>query len=73
VAVRRSYEEELRAVGQTLEAKGINVFEIASLQERYLIQGMGNRAGSLGKKLAGFLGINQQLERSFVYAELGRN
>jgi len=56
VAVRRSYEEELRVVGQTLEAKGISVFEITSLPERYLIQGERKKSGSLGKKLAGFLG-----------------
>ena len=56
MAVRRSYEEELRVVGQTLEAKGISVFEITSLPERYLIQGERKKSGSLGKKLAGFLG-----------------
>jgi len=56
VAVKRSYEEELRVVGQTLEAKGISVFEITSLPGRYLIQGAGKQSGSLGKKLAGFLG-----------------
>ena len=53
--VKRSYEKELRVIGQTLERKGISVFEITSLPERYLIQGVPNKSGSPGKKLLGFL------------------
>ena len=55
VAVRRSYEEELRVIGLTLEAKGISVFEITSLPERYLIQGERKKSGSSGKKFLGLL------------------
>jgi hypothetical protein len=55
MAVRRFYEEELRVIGQTLEAKGISIFEITSLPERYLIRGVHDRSGSTGKKLLGFL------------------
>ena len=55
MAVRRSYEQELRVVGQTLEAKGISVFEITSLPERYLIQGERNKSASAGKKFLGLL------------------
>jgi hypothetical protein len=55
VADRRSYEEELRVVGLTLEAKGISVFEITSLPERYVIQGERKKSGSLGKKFLGLL------------------
>jgi len=55
MAVRRFYEEELRVIGQTLEAKGISIFEITSLPERYLIQGVCNQSGSPGKRLVGFL------------------
>ena len=55
MADRRSYEEELRVVGLTLEAKGISVFEITSLPERYLIQGERKKSGSSGKKFLGLL------------------
>ena len=55
MADRRSYEEELRVVGLTLEAKGISVFEITSLPGRYLIQGAGKQSGSSDKKFLGLL------------------
>ena len=42
-------------IGRTLEAKEISVFEITSLRERYLIQGVGKQSGSTGKKFLDLL------------------
>jgi len=66
VAVRRSYEEELRVIGRTLEAKEISFFEITSLRERYLIQGVGKQSGSTGKKLVDFFRSRSSNSYSFT-------
>jgi len=55
VAIKISYEEELRVIGQTLESKGISIFEITCLPERYVIHAVVNQSGSASKKLLGFL------------------
>jgi hypothetical protein len=55
VAIKISYEEELRVIGQTLESKGISICEITCLPERYVIHAVANQSGSASKKLLGFL------------------
>jgi hypothetical protein len=55
VAVKTSYAEELRVIGQTLESKGISVFEITCLPERYVIHAVPNPSAGASKKLLGFL------------------
>ena len=55
MAIKISYEEELRVIGQTLESKGISIFEITCLPERYVIHAVANQSGSASKKLLGFL------------------
>ena len=55
MAIKISYEEELRVIGQTLESKGISICEITCLPERYVIHAVANQSGSASKKLLGFL------------------
>jgi len=64
VAVKISYEEELRAIGETLESKGISVFEITCLPERYVIHSVPGPSGSASKKLLGFLRSRTNAENS---------
>ncbi|HEY1234107.1 MAG TPA: hypothetical protein VGH22_12090 [Candidatus Binatia bacterium] len=55
MAAKTLYKEELRIIGHTLESKGISVFEITCLPERYVIHAVPNPSGSASKKLLGFL------------------
>jgi len=55
VTVKIFYKQELRVIGQTLESKGISVFEITCLPERYVIHAVPNPSGSASKRLLGFL------------------
>ena len=47
----RNYSEDLRAIGQILEARNINVFEIKQLADLYVIRGTPEPPKSLGSKL----------------------
>jgi hypothetical protein len=51
MAATKHYDEDLRAIGQALEARNISVFELKRLADRYIIQGMPEQTGSLGSKL----------------------
>jgi hypothetical protein len=46
MAAKRRYDEELRAIGQALEARDINVFVLKQLAENYVIEGMPDQSGS---------------------------
>jgi hypothetical protein len=46
MAAKRHYDEELRTIGQTLEARDINVFVLKQLAENYVIEGMPDQTGS---------------------------
>jgi hypothetical protein len=48
---RRSYDQELRVIGQSLEAKRINVFELKLNGESYIVHGDPERAPSLIARL----------------------
>ena len=50
------YGEDLRAIGQALEAKGITAFELKRLPEGYGIEGAPAQPGSFGSKLRHWLG-----------------
>jgi hypothetical protein len=45
------YDEDLRAIGQTLEAKNVSVFELKKLGDWYIIQGVPDQTGSLRSKV----------------------
>ncbi len=47
MAASRRYDEDLRAIGQALEARDIRVFELQHLTEQYVVQGMSEQTGSL--------------------------
>jgi hypothetical protein len=51
----RHYDEELRAVGQALEASDISVFELKRVEDLYVIQGMPDQADSLHSKVRRWL------------------
>jgi len=66
-----SYEEELRVIGQTLESKGISVFEITCLPERYVIHAVPHPSGSASKKLLAFLRSSSNSETySFILSSV---
>jgi hypothetical protein len=52
---RRHYDEDLRAIGQALEARDINVFELKHLADWYVIQGTPERTGSLRSSIRQWL------------------
>lgn len=51
MAVTKPYDEDLRSIGQALEARNISVFELKRIQDMYIIQGMPEHTGSLASKL----------------------
>jgi hypothetical protein len=55
LAGTRHYDEELRAIGQALEASSISVFELKRVEDLYVIQGMPDQADSLHSKLRQWL------------------
>jgi hypothetical protein len=57
VAVTRRYAEDLRSVGQALEAGGIRDFELKRVKDLYVIQGITPEPGRLlSSKLDSWLG-----------------
>jgi hypothetical protein len=60
VGVKRSYEAELRVIGETLEAEEVSVFELTSLAEWYLIQGVRNQSALRGKKIQTLLRLSRR-------------
>jgi hypothetical protein len=55
MAGTRHYDEELRAIGQTLESSDISVFELKQVEELYVIQAMTDQADSLHSKVRRWL------------------
>jgi hypothetical protein len=55
VAAKRRYEEDLRAIGQALEARDISVFELTRFSDWYVIQDVRERSGSLRSKILRWL------------------
>ena len=55
MAAARRYDEDLRAIGQVLEARDISVFELKHLADNYVIQGMPDETGSLRSKVRQWL------------------
>ncbi len=55
MATRRRYEDDLRAMGQALEAREISVFELTRLSEHYIIRGVPEQSGSLRSKVGRWL------------------
>jgi len=46
MAATRHYDEDLRAIGQALEAKDISVFELKRMADWYVVQGTPEQTGS---------------------------
>ena len=55
MAATRRYDEDLRAIGQVLEARDISVFELKRLADNYVIQGLPEQTGSLRSKVRQWL------------------
>jgi hypothetical protein len=55
MAAARRYDEDLRAIGQVLEARDISVFELKHLADNYVIQGLPEQTGSLRSKVRQWL------------------
>jgi hypothetical protein len=55
MAATRRYDEDLRAIGQALEARDISVFELKRLADNYVIQGLPEQTGSLRSKVRQWL------------------
>jgi hypothetical protein len=55
MAAARRYGEDLRAIGQVLEARDISVFELKRLADNYVIQGLPEQTGSLRSKVRQWL------------------
>jgi hypothetical protein len=55
MAAARRYDEDLRAIGQALEAREISVFELKRLGDNYVIQGLPDETGSLRSKIRRWL------------------
>jgi hypothetical protein len=51
MAAARRYDEDLKAIGQALEARDISVFELKRLADNYVIQGLPEQTGSLRSKV----------------------
>jgi hypothetical protein len=51
MAATKPYDEDLRSIGQALEARNISVFELKRLPDRYIIEGMPEQTGSLRSKV----------------------
>jgi hypothetical protein len=51
MAATKPYNEDLRSIGQALEARNISVFELKRLPDRYIIEGMPEQTGSLRSKV----------------------
>jgi len=55
MAAARRYDEDLRAIGQVLEARDISVFELKRLADNYVIQGTPEQTSSLRSKVRQWL------------------
>lgn len=47
MSLKTSYDQDLRAIGQALEARGINVFELKNHGDRYVVRGEPDRSSAL--------------------------
>jgi hypothetical protein len=55
MASMRRYDEDLRAIGQALEARDISVFEVKRLADNYIIEGAPEQTGSVRSKVRHWL------------------
>jgi hypothetical protein len=55
MAGTRHYDEELRTIGQALEARDISVFELKRVEDLYVIHGVPDQADSLHSKVRQWL------------------
>ena len=55
MADAKHYSEELRVIGQALEAKDISVFELRQSADDYTVEGTPDQAGSASSKVVGWL------------------
>ena len=55
MAATRRYDEELRSIGQALEARDISVFELKQTAENYIIEGTPDQAESPRSKVGQWL------------------
>jgi hypothetical protein len=55
MASMRRYDEDLRAIGQALEARDISVFEVKRLADNYIIEVEPEQTGSVHSKLRHWL------------------
>ena len=55
MAATRRYDEDLRAIGQALEARDISVFELKRLSDNYIVQGIPDQTGLLRSKVRHWL------------------
>ena len=60
MAAPRRYDEDLRSIGQALEAKDISVFELKRLADRYVVQGTPDQTGSLRSKVRRWLRVRHR-------------
>lgn len=56
MAATRHYDEDLRAIGQALEARDVSVFELKHLTDWYIINGMPEQTASVRSKLWRWMG-----------------
>jgi hypothetical protein len=66
------YDQELRAIGQALEAQGISVFEMKRHSERYVVNGAPEKPSSLFEALRQFRNQNGPRTLNFGPQELLR-
>jgi hypothetical protein len=55
MAATRRYDEDLRTIGQALEARDISVFELKRLSDNYIVQGIPDQTGLLPSKVRHWL------------------
>ena len=48
---KRSYDQQLRLIGQSLEARRINIFELKAHGDRYVVRGDPEKGPSLKARL----------------------
>ena len=48
---KRSYDQQLRLIGQSLEARRINIFELKADGDRYIVRGDPEKGPSLKARL----------------------
>ena len=55
MATTRHYDEDLRAIGQALEARDVKAFELKCVADSYIINGIPEQTGPLRSKIGQWL------------------